>query len=743
MNPRPFNHLSGRFSRRGLLRTALLTALGPVLAACGQTAMVDQLAGKTKDLSRQVGVGLAPTPSPGQPTPTPAPADLPAPDPVVQQYLAAWQAGRYADMYRLLSRAARAAVSEERFVGRHQAIASGITLLKLQITPGPPQIDRGGSGRPPTATVPLTSLWTTVRVGEIREETVLPLVYEENAWRVDWHPGVIFRGLTHETRVLLEPDDPPRGSIVDRNGQPLATQGRVLTVGLVAGKIKPGEEERVFAALASYLNLPVDLIRSRYRQAQPDWWVPLRDLPLSRRDEALARIGTLSGVVVDEKISRVYPHGPVAAHLIGYASPVTAEDLKKYPERGYEEGDLVGRTGIEAWADRELAGEKGGRLSIVSADGALVRLIAEKKARPGRHVQLTIDLALQKRCEEILGDKTGSIVVLDPRDNSIRALVSRPAFDPNLFVLGISDSEWQKLTEDPRRPFQHRPALSAYPTGSIFKVVTMSAGLEKGGFTPTTTFHCVGRWTGLGPRIVFGDWKPSGHGTLTLSSGLTQSCNIVFYEIGKKLNEIDPRLLPGFARQFGLGEPTGTVGLVEAEGTVPDPDWKEKTIKEPWYPGDAVNLAIGQGYLQATPLQMANLYSALAAGGRLRTPVVVQRLYEGEGQTVRTFQASERRPLPISPATLQAIREAMVRVTSSPEGTAYYAFHGYRLPVAGKTGSAENQNPDAHAWFAGFAPADQPEAVVIVMVEGGRTGAETAAPRARQVFEAIFGNRPA
>lgn len=338
--------------------------------------------------------------------------------------------------------------------------------------------------------------------------------------------------------------------------------------------------------------------------------------------------------------------------------------------------------------------------------------------------------------------------MLDPRSNEVLALVTFPRFDPNKFISGFSDEEWRKLRDDPRNPFQNRPVASMYPTGSVFKVVTMAAGLERGGFTPDQKFRCRGSWDGLGTGLIMGDWLPGGHGELTYVDGLVQSCDIVYYEIGKKLDSIDHNILPNFARLFGFGEPTGVLGVAEVEGTVPSPEWKKVELQQPWFLGDAVNLSIGQGYLQGTPIQVANAYSAIAMGGSLRTPVLVQKATAhaekstaSTGGAGREYRAVERRKLPVSEANLRVIHNALKQVASTPKGTAYYAFRGEPIPTAAKTGSAENQNPESHAWFCAYAPADKPEVVIVCMLEGSGAGSEVAAPLGRKVLDLIF-SRP-
>ena len=236
-----------------------------------------------------------------------------------------------------------------------------------------------------------------------------------------------------------------------------------------------------------------------------------------------------------------------------------------------------------------------------------------------------------------------------------------------------------------------------------------------------------------------GDWKPQGHGKLDLSEGLNQSCDIVFYELGNKLESIDSNILADYAHQFGLGEPTGIQGLAEAGGIVPNPDWKKRNLKEEWVVGDAVNMAIGQGYVDATPLQVANIYSTIANGGVLRAPLLIKSISAEPGKPPREFQAQERKRVSVSGQNLGAIREALKRVAKT--GTASYAFNNppYKIPIAAKTGSAENQNENDHAWFAGFGPADKPTVVVTVMVEGGQHGGTVAAPLGRQAFEILLG----
>jgi penicillin-binding protein 2 len=697
------------------LAVTLALLLSLLLAACSSEPVPER------------GPQPAPTSMPtAEPSPTPAPSPTPIPTPsnVAERYLKAWEASRFEEMYDLLSRLSQETISRERFVQRHKDITEGSTILSLQASlmgPEPPQAE----GR---VDVPFAVAMATARVGEIQEENRLPLVQEDGLWRVSWSPSLFFKDLTPDGRVSFDPVDAVRGTIYDRKGRPIAAEGEMVSVGLVPGRIE--DEAAVLSAFQRRLNVSPERARAAMANAQPHWFVPLRDLSSEQAAEVRAELDVLPGVMFQTRPARTYPNGPVAAHVVGYISRVTAEEMEKLASKGYGEDDVVGRMGIEAWADEKLAGEGGGRLSVVSPLGERLKLIAQKPARDGEHVHLSIDLDLQRLAEQSLGEQAGSVVLLDARSNAVLALASYPRFDPNKFVTGFSQEEWDKLSGDERHPFQNRPVASAYPVASTFKAVTMAAGLEQGGFTPESPFECTGRWA-VGDGTFLGDWLPQGHGRLSLFQGLVESCNIVFYEVAKELDSIDPEILPSFANGFGFGRPTGLVGLHEEAGLVPDPDWKRANEGIGWYLGDSVNLAIGQGAFLATPLQLANAYAAIARGGELMAPLL---LGEGAAPNVQ-FTPRPAGSVPASPATLESIRQAMKLVTSDPKGTASYAFRGSNLSVAAKTGSAEVQGPDSHAWFAAFAPAEQPEIVLVVMVEEKGMGSEVAAPVARKILE--------
>jgi penicillin-binding protein 2 len=645
------------------------------------------------------------------PTATPVPQ---RPEDTATAFFTAWQQGQYSAMYDLLSAEAQAATSRDLFLRRYTNIHDGIGEIKLTIVP----TNAATGADAGSAQVPFQATHTLAVFGDVTDTNTLSLVQKQGVWKVAWQPGLIFAGLTASSMVRVIPDVPTRGRILDRSEKPLADNGSILSVGVVPGEIK--DEPALLKGLSDALGMPPETIKQRFQGGQPTWFMPITQRPEPDRADLEKSIGALPGVALQDQPARVYPLGPAAAHVVGYVGHPTADELHQGGSAGLGESDWIGRSGIEAWGEEQLAGKKGGTIQIVDTGSRVLRTIVQKAAVPGKDVKLNIDAAIQTAATQALGDKMGSVVVMDPRDNSLLALASLPSFDPNRFVIGLSDAQWQELN-GADHPLVLRAAESAYPTGSIFKVITMAAGMEQGGFKVSNTFNCGLDWAGL-PGVTLHNWQAQG--TLGLTEALTESCNPAFYEIGLRLDQLDSAILPTFSRTFGLGQSTRTVGVHDVAGTVPDPTWKQQQLRESWTAGDTVNLAIGQGYLLATPLQMANAYAALGRGGELLAPELIA---DQDRQTLGSLN--------LSSATLSAILDGMKRVTSTAKGTAYYAFRDEKLPIAAKTGSAENENPDAHAWFVGFTPPDKPSLLVLVMVEGGQHGGTVAAPVARTLID--------
>jgi penicillin-binding protein 2 len=657
-----------------------------------------------------------------------------------------WQQEEYAQMYDLVSAEARAAITKEDFIKRYGAIADEATISGVSYEVAPNVVEDEEEIR-------LNVTIETDFFGEIVQEQRVPLVKEDveveggsdeepvrrSQWLVDWKPGLIFAELDERSLVHFFTDVPRRGSILDRNAKPMAVDAQLPVIGFVPDLIT--DKETLIARLAAALKMSEADVRAKVETDLPSYYfIPISTLPYGTTPEQLDAYYALSdlGVVVREETRRIYPNGDSAAHVIGYMAEVTAEQLEGLETKGYRAGDKIGAFGIESQFDDVLAGQRGGTLATVTPEGTIARTIVEKPAVPGRDITLTIDLAAQKSAETTLGERVGSVVVMDPRDNSVLALASYPRFNPQALTDGLGSEEYNRLANDKRQPFLDRPLLATYPPGSTFKPVTMAAGMEKAGVSATETFHCVPVWKGLGDEFPKNNWQKIDRGWLTPAQGLMASCNPVFYEIALRLDHVDPALLPEVARGFGYGDLTGINALDEAPGVVPDAAWKKENQGEDWFSGDTVNMGIGQGFLLVTPLQIANAYSAIAGPGVLRKPLLVRTISDPSG-AAQEFSAEEKNPLPVSAATLNEIRAGLTLVTQNAGGTSYQVFASSPLDVAGKSGTAEDLAFGAdHVFFVAYANRAAPSAVVLVALEEGKLGSVEAGPKARKVLEAVI-----
>jgi penicillin-binding protein 2 len=532
-------------------------------------------------------------------------------------------------------------------------------------------------------------------------------------------------------------DVPQRGRILDRKGRPLAMMGQLTAVGVIPGKVQ--NESELLSKLSQLLQVPQDVIKARISGGQPDWFMPVKDLPDQIDQALLDQLAGMAdnGVAIRKQPARVYPAGPVAAHVVGYMSEITAEELPEMAKRGYEAGDLVGRAGIEASFEQWLAGKRGGTLQLLAPDGSTIRVIAEVTAESAHDVVLTLDLDLQQAAYDALGEQIGSAVTLDPANGEVLAMVSKPSFDPNLFILGVTDEQWAAMNDPQKQPLLNRAIANGTSIGSTFKVITAAAGMAHLGLQEGSVIPCPGEFRLEGAAQVWRDWIPGGQGDLTLHNAIVRSCNTVFYKIGADLDAMDETLLPNMSKGFGLGSATGLPELYELPGIVPDPDWKVLNIGDFWARGDAVNLAIGQGYLVATPLQVANMYAALANGGTLWVPHLLLDIVKLDGTVVQSGEVKERGKLPISPEQVAVIQRALYDVINASNGTAVEPFAGIAYEVSGKTGTEQTgaQAESTNAWFAAYTPSNAPKMTVVTMVQGGAAGSRDAAPVARRIID--------
>jgi penicillin-binding protein 2 len=724
-------------SRRNFMRLtglSLLCTAGTVIAACGEEPNPTRIDFYTVTPARPGTTSAPGSASATSSVPVTGTAGTGTTQPSIKaedvalNFLKAWEESRYQDMYGYLSTSAKGAIDQEKFMTRYGNIAEEATLSRV--------LTRLGNSRPPTYfgypyEIDFTADFSTARAGDFSQQNTLYLVEENGRWRVDWRPTNIFSGLVSPNLVRMVPINPERGNILDNKNQPLAKQSVNYVVYVVPGRIE--NEEQLLTTLSQNLQMDKNRIKDLYKNGQPTWRMDIKRLPGDTSQVVLSTLVSAKGVGIAEETGRFYPAATRAAHLVGYTGAIPAEELKKLAAKGYREDDVIGRTGVEAWAEDTLAGIKGGRLTIIKQDGSLVQKLSEKNSTPAGNVVLNLDMDVQKIAEEILGNRVGSIVVMEPGDGAVRALASFPRYDPNAFAMGISAADFKALNDDPRRPFQNRPVNGLLPPGSTFKVITMAAALERIGMKMDTRFTCTGRWTGLGEQNARDCYVKTGHGSITLYQGLVSSCDYVFYEVSKILDETDPILLPAVTKGFGLGASTGLTGLFDSPGQVPDGQWKREKLNQPWVRGDAVNLGIGQGYLLVTPLQMATLYSAIANGGQIPVPRLAAKI-EG-GPAPKVFAPATKGTLPVSPTNLDIIKRALADVCLT--GTAASSFASYRARAAGKTGTAESGKPDPHAWFCCYAPVSNPKYTVVVVLEEGGFGAEKAVPLARQLLDRL------
>jgi len=637
-------------------------------------------------------------------------------------------------MYGLLAPASRETVSEEQFAAVYSSAAEVMTHNRITATL------RSVLEEEREAQAEFSVRFETLLAGSFEVVNTLPLQLGDGGrWDILWSRACILPQWVDGNQLYLQPEEPVRGNIYDRSGRALAVNVTQVTVGVVPGQLE--DAERTLLLLSEVLGESVATLREEYTTAPTDWFVPLGNISALNGSQYYDTLASIPGVVLREKPLRLYGDGRLAPHVVGYLGPIGAEELEEWTAKGYSPDAVVGRAGLEAWGEEFLAGRRGGRLSVISSEGSLVANLAEQSSVPSRSVHTTLHRALQEKAAELMEGKRGAIVALDPQTGQILALVSSPSFDSNAFIPSIAAGEWQRLVSGPDQPLINRATQGLYPPASTFKIVTMSAALGTGFYAPSSPFYCPGVWTGLGSHWPMLDWVyPNRHGALDLFTGLVVSCDVVFYQVGLALHEKDPDILPSYIRAFGLGQPTGLVELVEEAGLAPDDAWKQETLGQAWRPGDTVNMAIGQGYLLTTPLQMAVLVGAVGNGGTLYRPQIVHRVSGAQNTPEQVYSPEIRGTLPIGPEHLGTIREAMRWVTGDEMGTAQYAFRDLPFSVAGKTGTAETPSGAPHAWFVGYAPVDSPEIAMAVIVENAGQGTAAAAPRFRALAEILLGD---
>jgi len=560
--------------------------------------------------------------------------------------------------------------------------------------------------------------------------------------------GERFTYLAENNRIRLKKIPGTRGMVFDRKGQLLIDSRPSFDLLFVPEDAK--EPETTLRRLAGFLGSDEGELLGLLEEnkGRP----PFEEMVLGRDIDwrTLVAVEThqldLPGVTLRIRPRRSYLLNSMAAHLLGYMGEIGPKQLKAQKEKGYGMGDEIGQFGLERRWEEFLRGRTGGQQVEVDALGRRVRVLHEVEDVPGHSVFLTLDRDLQETAYEALQGKEGAIVALEVNSGAILALVSTPAFDPNIFARGVTGEEWRALGQDRMHPLNNRASQGQYPPGSTFKIVLAIAALEEKVIDPDTQLQCHGSMA-FGNR-VFRDWKKQGHGAVDLHKGIVQSCDVYFYQLGQRIG-IDR--IAKYARALGLGEKTGIALDDEKPGLIPDTEWKMRRFGQPWFPGETPSASIGQGYVNVTPLQMANLMATVANGGTLYRPWFVRRVESLDGTLIREYGPEKIRSLELKENTLKHVRGALADAVNSGSGTGGRAKSNM-VAIAGKTGTAQVAEMRGayvkseqlsylirdHAWFVAYAPAENPVIAIAALVEHGGHGGAAAAPMAKKVIEKYF-----
>jgi penicillin-binding protein 2 len=568
-------------------------------------------------------------------------------------------------------------------------------------------------------------------------------------WFLQIHKGADYRQLADSNRVRMLDVVASRGNILDRQGRNIITNRPSFNIVWV--KEDSPDPDEVIKKLSRILDEEIAVLLKRVREAADN----PRHIPILLKEDidwkTLVYIENnhfeLPGIRIEVLPRRDYLYENLASHLIGYLGEINPKELEERKRDNYQRGDLLGKRGLEKIYEASLRGEKGNIYMEVDAHGFEQRRLKGKETLPGNDIQLTIDLDLQLQAERAMADNAGAVIVTDVNSGRILAFASAPPLKLKDFVGGISQKNWQALLENPKRPLVHKTIQGQYPPGSTYKVVTALAGLARGIITPDTVFYCTGSMR-FGNRR-YGCWKKGGHGPVSLHRALAESCDVYFYQVGLKVG-VDS--LAKYAGLFGLGQKTGIDFEYEKSGLVPTSAWKKMAKGEPWQEGETLSIAIGQGFNLVTPLQINQMTAALANGGILFRPQLVDKIMDPEGEVISSFEPIVDGEITGMKRNLQLIRKGLVGAVNDKHGTGKEA-RLKEITVGGKTGTAqvvrlekfeETDEEDVpykyrdHAWFTSFAPADKPEIAVTVLVEHGGHGGSVAAPVAKKVLERYF-----
>lgn len=559
-----------------------------------------------------------------------------------------------------------------------------------------------------------------------------------------------FTTLSQNNQVNIQPLDPTRGLIYDRNGVLLAENLPTFSLEIVPERVPDIEATlTLIGSLIQVSEADQDRFRSELSRKRRFEEVPLR---FKLSDEEVAAIAVnrhrLPGVEIKSRLARYYPWAHHTAHAVGYVGRISEAELKHLDLSNYSASTHIGKVGVERSYEEQLHGTVGYEQVETNARGRALRVLERSPPVPGRNLHLSLDLRLQIAAEEAFGEERGALVAIDPETGAVLALVSVPGYDPNPFVNGIDPATYDALSNSPDRPLFNRALRGQYPPGSTIKPVVGLGGLETGTVKATDRLFCPGYYTITGDTRHYRDWRKDGHGTVLLQDAIVQSCDVYFYDLALTMG-IDK--LSDYLRHFGFGERTGIDIVGEASGLLPTRDWKRKVHRQSWYPGETLITGIGQGFLLATPLQLATHIATISSGGKRLQPQVVASVEDPATGVRQPLAPRVKENVPIkSPEHWARVVEAMGDVVHGAQGTARGIGHGARYLIAGKTGTAQvvglkqderyeeekmAKRLRDHALFVAFAPKDKPRIAVAVLVENGGHGGSAAAPIARKVMD--------
>ncbi len=682
---------------------------------------------------------------------------------VAETFLQAWQRADYPTMYGLISPNSRDAYPEDAFSAAYTRAAATMTLQTVETR------TTNTLRQDTIATVLYDAAFTTGFFGTFEDrERTLRLVETPEGWRVAWSAADIFAEMADGGRLDWVRLQPGRANIYDRNGNVLADQnGRAVELRIVKRDVT--DPAVCVVQLARILNKDAAVIQAEFDKFAAETVFPVGEISPETYLAEEAILLEACDIGDDDYDTRTRATrrylDVLAPHVVGFVGPLRPDQQEEYARRGYPPDAIVGQDGIERGLEEYLAGTMGGTLRIVGPGGEVRRVLAEVPPQPGQSVYLTIDAELQRAVQQALQDAYAAAgptwartsdgaaaVVMDVKTGEVLAMASYPWFDPSIFnpdaPIPNREMQIERLQNDPRTPLLNRATSATLPPGSVFKIVSLATALDAGIYNANTGWTCTGRWSSPDDWLpVRYDWLPTGHGWVTAPWALTYSCNPYFWQLGKTVQGVDYTLIEQYAHRMGLGVPTGQTALPERAGQISNDAIVLRLQGRHWTPADMYNLVIGQGETLVTPLQIVRMVAAIANGGQVWKPQFVQKVQLIGQEPVLEATPEAVETLGFEPWIFELIQRAMCNVTLDPNGTAryiyreWYEFQETDVVVCGKTGTAQSGGAGVrpNAWFAAFAPQDDPEIAVVVVVERSCEGSEVAAPIVRRIVEDYYG----